>query len=104
MLAYMWLNIELMSGYGSRVASTSSSPLTLSSTSSRSKFERKLGEFLKCLIESDTSVYGDGFRASQSKVNLLSYAFKWNNLTKFNLIMSSSILAQKKKKNSDQLS
>ena len=85
-LAYMWLNTELMSGYDSTVASTSSSPLTLSFTSSRSKFERKLGEFLKCLIESDTSVYGDGFRASQSKVNLPSFAFKWNNLT--NLILS----------------
>ena len=68
MLAYMWLNTELMSGYGSTVASTSSSPLTLSSTSSKSKFERKLDDFLKYLIESDTSVYGDGFRAGYQSI------------------------------------
>uniref|UniRef100_F6I443 LIM zinc-binding domain-containing protein n=1 Tax=Vitis vinifera TaxID=29760 RepID=F6I443_VITVI len=70
-LAYMWLDTELMSGYGNNIASTSSS-MTLASTSSRkgarSKFERKLGEFLKYLIESDTSVHGDGFRDGYQSV------------------------------------
>ena len=85
MLAYMWLNTELMSGYGSRVASTSSSPLTLSSTSSRSEFERKLGEFLKCLIESDTSVYGDGLRAGYQSI-------KWTCINLYNRVNISSML------------
>ena len=69
-LAYMWLNTELMSRYGSDIASTSSS-MTLPSPSrqgTRSKFERKFGEFLKYMIESDTSVYGDGFRAGYRSV------------------------------------
>ena len=69
-LAYMWLNTELMSGFGSNIASTSSS-MTLPSPSrqgTRSKFERKFGEFLKYMIESDTSVYGDGFRAGYRSV------------------------------------
>ena len=69
-LAYMWLNTELMSRYGSDIASTSSS-MTLPSPSrqgTRSKFERKFGEFLKYMIESDTSVYGDGFRTGYRSV------------------------------------
>ncbi|KAF8370081.1 hypothetical protein HHK36_031884 [Tetracentron sinense] len=65
-LAHMWLDSEIMAGSGSNVASTSS-PSSSTSTSSkkgtRSQFERKLGNFFKHQIESDTSpAYGDGFR------------------------------------------
>ncbi|KAJ4964727.1 hypothetical protein NE237_016576 [Protea cynaroides] len=70
-LAHMWLDSEIIAGSGSNVASTSSS--SSSSTSSkkgkRSQFERKLGEFFKHQIESDTSpAYGDGFRAGNEAV------------------------------------
>lgn len=75
-LAHMWLDSEITSGSGSNVASTSSSSSSSSSlapTSSkkgtRSQFERKLGEFFKHQIESDTSpAYGDGFRAGNQAV------------------------------------
>ncbi|OVA04568.1 zinc finger protein [Macleaya cordata] len=72
-LAHMWLDSEIVSGSGSNVASTSSSSSSSSSTSSkkgtRSQFERKLGEFFKHQIESDTSpAYGDGFRIGNSAV------------------------------------
>ncbi|KAJ4840460.1 Protein da1 [Turnera subulata] len=60
-LAHMWLTSELASASGSDIASSSASR---SSKGTRSPFERKLGEFFKHQIESDTSpVYGDGFRA-----------------------------------------
>ncbi|KAG1368543.1 hypothetical protein COCNU_14G010110 [Cocos nucifera] len=70
-LAHMWLDSEIISGTGSNIASSSSS--SSSSTSSkkgpRSQFERKLGEFFKHQIESDTSsAYGDGFRAGNRAV------------------------------------
>ncbi|KAF8405155.1 hypothetical protein HHK36_010054 [Tetracentron sinense] len=75
-LAHMWLDSEIMSGSGSNVASSSSSSSSSSSTTStsskkatRSQFERKLGEFFKHQIESDTSpAYGDGFRAGNQAV------------------------------------
>eukprot|EP00268_Persea_americana_P009025 TRINITY_DN1355_c0_g1_i8.p1 TRINITY_DN1355_c0_g1~~TRINITY_DN1355_c0_g1_i8.p1 ORF type:complete len:471 (+),score=84.27 TRINITY_DN1355_c0_g1_i8:551-1963(+) len=70
-LAHMWLDSEIFSGSGSHVASSSSS--SSSSTSSkkgtRSQFERKLGDFFKHQIESDTSAaYGDGFRVGNEAV------------------------------------
>ncbi|CAB4265780.1 unnamed protein product [Prunus armeniaca] len=66
-LAYMWLEAELISGSGSNVASTSSSSASKKGT--RSQFEKKLGGFFKHQVESDMSpVYGDGFRAGQQAV------------------------------------
>ncbi|GFY93996.1 LIM domain-containing protein [Actinidia rufa] len=71
-LAHMWLDSEIVAGSGSTVASTSSSSPSSSSSSGstsskkgkRSQFEKKLGEFFKHQIESDTSAaYGEGFRA-----------------------------------------
>ncbi|KAJ6847899.1 protein DA1-related 1-like [Iris pallida] len=72
-LAHMWLDSEIISGSGSNVASSSSSSSSSSSTTSkkgtRSQFERKLGDFFKHQIESDTSAaYGDGFRAGNQAV------------------------------------
>ncbi|XP_031252688.1 protein DA1-like [Pistacia vera] len=67
-LAHMWLDAQLRSSSGNNVASTSSSKNSRRQT--RSKFERKLGEFFKHQIVSDASpVYGDGFRAGQVAVN-----------------------------------
>lgn len=66
-LAYMWLETQLQTGSGSNVAS--SSALRASKQGVRSPFERKLGEFFKHQIESDTSpVYGDGFRIGHRAV------------------------------------
>lgn len=77
----MWLDSEIMAGSGSNVASTSSASSSSSSvpTSSkkgkRSDFEKKLGEFFKHQIESDTSAaYGDGFREGNKAV--LKYGLK----------------------------
>lgn len=72
----MWLDSEIMSGSGSNVASSSSSSASTSSKKgSRSQFERKLGDFFKHQIESDTSsAYGDGFRAGNQAV--LQYGLK----------------------------
>nr|GMC91493.1 protein DA1-related 1-like [Ipomoea batatas] len=72
-LAHMWLDSEIIAGSGSNTASSSSSSSSSSSTSSkkgtRSQFEKKLGEFFKHQIESDTSVaYGDGFREGNKAV------------------------------------
>ncbi|XP_044476117.1 protein DA1-like isoform X2 [Mangifera indica] len=65
-LAHMWLDAQLRSSSGNNVASTSRN----SSRQTRSKFERKLGEFFKHQIVSDASpIYGDGFRAGQMAVN-----------------------------------
>ncbi|KAK7842070.1 protein da1-related 1 [Quercus suber] len=66
-LAHMWMESEILSASGSDVASSSSSSSPSSSSSSkkgkRSEFEKKLGEFFKHQIETDTSSdYGDGFR------------------------------------------
>jgi hypothetical protein len=76
-LAHMWLDSEIYSASGSDVASSSSSSLPLPSSSSsssskkgkRSDFEKKLGEFFKHQIETDTSAaYGDGFRMGNQAV------------------------------------
>lgn len=76
-LAHMWLDSEIYSGSGSETASSSSSssssPSSSSSTSSkkgkRSDFEKRLGDFFKYQIESDTSsAYGDGFRQGNEAV------------------------------------
>ncbi|KAG5516761.1 hypothetical protein RHGRI_037485 [Rhododendron griersonianum] len=80
-LAHMWLDSEIAAGSGSSVASSSesSSSYSSSSTSSkkgkRSQFEKKLGEFFKHQIESDTSAaYGEGFREGNKAV--LKYGLK----------------------------
>lgn len=87
-LAHMWLDSEIIAGSGSNVASTSSSSSSASSSSpfpssssnsskkgKRSQFEKKLGEFFKHQIESDTSVaYGEGFREGNKAV--LKYGLK----------------------------
>lgn len=79
-LAHMWLESEIYSSSGSNVgsssaSSSSSSPSPSSSSSASSKkgkrsdFEKKLGEFFKHQIESDTSsAYGDGFRLGERAV------------------------------------
>ncbi|KAJ9703342.1 hypothetical protein PVL29_004937 [Vitis rotundifolia] len=74
-LAYMWLDSEIYSSAGTDVASASSSSSSPSSSSTtskkgaRSQFEKKLGEFFKHQIETDTSpAYGDGFRAGNQAV------------------------------------
>lgn len=70
----MWLDSEIMAGSGSNVASTSSASSSSSAPPSskkgkRSDFEKKLGEFFKHQIESDTSAaYGDGFREGNKAV------------------------------------
>lgn len=68
----MWLESEITSGSSSttitHTASTSASASTSSSSTSskkgpKSDFEKKLGEFFKNQIETDTSAaYGEGFR------------------------------------------
>lgn len=78
-LGHMWLESEIYSVSGSEASSSSSSsssssPSSSSSSSSkkgkRSDFEKKLGEFFKRQIESDTSsAYGDGFRQGNQAVN-----------------------------------
>lgn len=80
-LAHMWLDSEIMAGSGSStIASTSTSSSSSSSSNSskkgkRSQFEKKLGEFFKHQIESDTSAaYGDGFREGNKAV--LKYGLK----------------------------
>ncbi|KAL0924963.1 hypothetical protein M5K25_005824 [Dendrobium thyrsiflorum] len=70
-LAHMWLDSEIMSGSGSFGASTSSASSSSATTKKgwRSQSERKLGDFFKHQIESDTSLaYGDGFRAGNRAV------------------------------------
>lgn len=63
----MWLESQLQSGSGSNVASSSASQAPNWVT--RSTFEKKLGDFFKHQIESDTSpVYGDGFRIGHQAV------------------------------------
>lgn len=68
----MWLESQLASGSSANAASSSSAtPSRISRKGGeRSQFDRKLGEFFKHQIESDTSpVYGDGFRAGHHAVN-----------------------------------
>ncbi|XP_020591089.1 protein DA1-related 1-like isoform X2 [Phalaenopsis equestris] len=71
-LAHMWLDSEIMSGTGSSFTSSSSASSSSSAATKkgrRSQSERKLGDFFKHQIESDTSVaYGDGFRAGNRAV------------------------------------
>ncbi|KAK4584393.1 hypothetical protein RGQ29_022214 [Quercus rubra] len=72
-LAHMWMESEILSASGSDVASSSSSSSPSSASSSkkgkRSEFEKKLGEFFKHQIETDTSsTYGDGFREGNEAV------------------------------------
>ncbi|KAL3833414.1 hypothetical protein ACJIZ3_008150 [Penstemon smallii] len=78
-LAHMWLDSEIIAGSSSSTMAPSSSSSSSASTSSassgsskkgkRSDFEKKLGEFFKHQIESDTSVaYGDGFREGNKAV------------------------------------
>lgn len=83
-LAHMWLDSEIFAGSGGNAASASSSSSSSASSSSsvvsskkgkRSQFEKKLGEFFKHQIESDTSAaYGDGFREGNKAV--LKYGLK----------------------------
>lgn len=72
-LAHMWLDSEMYSGSGGDIPSSSSSSSTPASTSSKkgqtSDFEKKLGEFFKHQIESDSSsAYGEGFRKGNEAV------------------------------------
>ncbi|KAF6149664.1 hypothetical protein GIB67_017397 [Kingdonia uniflora] len=71
-LAHMWLESEITSGSGSNVASSSSSSLSAPASSkkgTRSQFEKKLGDFFKHQIETDTSpAYGGGFRDGNQAV------------------------------------
>ncbi|KAK9749905.1 hypothetical protein RND81_02G159400 [Saponaria officinalis] len=78
-LAHMWLESEIMAGSTTSNVTTSTSSPSSSSTSSssnnsskkgkRSQFERKLGDFFKHQIESDTSAaYGEGFRMGNQAV------------------------------------
>lgn len=83
-LAHMWLESEIIAGSGSNSTSASSSASSSSSSSpsttsskkgKRSEFEKKLGDFFKHQIESDTSAaYGDGFREGNKAV--LKYGLK----------------------------
>ncbi|CAJ1929919.1 unnamed protein product [Sphenostylis stenocarpa] len=83
-MAHMWLDSELYSGSGndgassSSLSSSSSSPSSSTASSKkgkRSNFEKKLGEFFKHQIESDTSsAYGDGFRSGNQA--MLKYGLK----------------------------
>ncbi|KAG9145574.1 hypothetical protein Leryth_025881 [Lithospermum erythrorhizon] len=66
-LAHMWLESQLASLSGNNASSSSSS--SSSRQRARSPFERKLGEFFKHQIESDTSpIYGNGYRAGNHAV------------------------------------
>ncbi|KAJ7952952.1 Protein DA1-related 1-like [Quillaja saponaria] len=73
-LAHMWLDSEIYAGSGSNAAASSSSASASTSNQSskkgkRSDFEKKLGEFFKHQIESDTSsAYGEGFRLGNQAV------------------------------------
>lgn len=78
-LAHMWIESEIIAGSGISAAASSSSGSSTSTSSSkkagRSQFERKLGDFFKHQIESDTSMaYGEGFRAGNRAV--LRYGLK----------------------------
>lgn len=67
-LAHMWLETQIASISSSNGASTSSG-MSSSKQGIRSPFERKLGDFFKHQIESDTSpIYGNGFRAGNQAV------------------------------------
>ncbi|XP_010444941.1 PREDICTED: protein DA1-related 1-like [Camelina sativa] len=73
-LAHMWLDSETYAGstlvdIASSSSSTSSAVIASSKKGERSEFEKKLGEFFKHQIESDSSsAYGDGFRQGNAAV------------------------------------
>jgi len=74
-LAHMWLESETYAGstlvdIASSSSSSSSAVVSASSKKGeRSDFEKKLGEFFKHQIESDSSsAYGDGFRQGNQAV------------------------------------
>ncbi|XP_019174753.1 PREDICTED: protein DA1-like [Ipomoea nil] len=68
-LAHMWLESQIMSMSKGSSASTSYSASSSLKNGTRSPFERRLGEFFKHQIESDTSpVYGNGFRSGNQAV------------------------------------
>lgn len=67
-LAHMWLETQIAS-ISSRNGASTSSGMSSSKQGIRSPFERKLGDFFKHQIESDTSpIYGNGFRAGNQAV------------------------------------
>uniref|UniRef100_A0A1J3J047 Protein DA1-related 1 n=1 Tax=Noccaea caerulescens TaxID=107243 RepID=A0A1J3J047_NOCCA len=76
-LAHMWLESETYGGSAlidvasssSAAASSSAAVIAASKKGERSDFEKKLGEFFKHQIESDSSsAYGDGFRQGNQAV------------------------------------
>ncbi|XP_042433179.1 protein DA1-related 1-like [Zingiber officinale] len=70
-LGHMWLDSEIISGASTSIASSSSSSPTGSAKKGpQTVTERKLGDFFKHQIESDSSpAYGDGFRAANRAVD-----------------------------------
>ncbi|WMV27552.1 hypothetical protein MTR67_020937 [Solanum verrucosum] len=68
-LAHMWLETQIASISSSNGGASTSSGMPSSKQGIRSPFERKLGDFFKHQIESDTSpIYGNGFRAGNQAV------------------------------------
>lgn len=71
-LAHLWLESEITSGSASMattLAASSSSSTSSSKKGAKTEFEKRLGEFFKHQIETDSSVaYGDGFRAGMRAV------------------------------------
>lgn len=72
-LAHLWLESEITAGSGSMAtisaAPSSSSTFSSSKKGAKTEFEKRLGEFFKHQIETDSSVaYGDGFRAGMRAV------------------------------------
>lgn len=73
-LAHMWLESETYGGsalidVASSSSAAASSSAAVSKKGERSEFEKKLGEFFKHQIESDSSsAYGDGFRQGNQAV------------------------------------
>lgn len=68
-LGHMWLESEIMGGSASSSTQSSSGGSSSSKKGRRSLFDKKLGEFFKYQIESDTSsAYGIGFRKGHAAV------------------------------------
>jgi len=71
-LAHLWLESEITSGSASMattLAAASSSSTSSSKKGAKTEFEKRLGEFFKHQIETDSSMaYGDGFRAGMRAV------------------------------------
>jgi len=71
-LAHLWLESEITSGSASMattLAASSSSSTSSSKKGAKTEFEKRLGEFFKHQIETDSSMaYGDGFRAGMRAV------------------------------------